>query len=426
VFAESVDEEQIIARVAALDIGKAELVCCVRVPAPAGGKRRVQEVTTHSTMTRSLAELANRLVDLRVDRVVMEATSDYWKPVFYLLEAHGLDPWLVNARDVRHLPGRPKTDVLDAVWLCKVAERQMLRPSFVPPRPIRVLRDLTRYRIDLVAARTAEKNRVEKLLEDACVKLSVVASDIFGVSGRAMLGALIAGERDPKVLADLARARMRAKIKVLEEAFAGLPAGGFDDHHRFLLERMLGRIDAIDADIAVLDVQIEAHLAPFDQAVQRLDEMPGIGPVAAAIIIAEIGLDMTRFPTAGHLCSWAKFSPGIKSSAGKNKGSGSTGHGDRYLSRVLGEAAVMAGRSDTFLGDRYRRIARRRGKKKAIVAVGRSMLVIIWHLLADPDARFHDLGADHFARTVNTEARKRSHIRQLEALGYRVSLESAA
>jgi len=298
-FAESTDEEQIIDRVAALDIGKAELVCCVRVPASGGSKRRVQEVTTHTTMTRSLAELANRLVDLRVERVVMEATSDYWKPVFYLLEAHGLNPWLVNARDVRHLPGRPKTDVLDAVWLCKVAERQMLRPSFVPPHPIRVLRDLTRYRIDLVGARTAEKNRVEKLLEGACIKLSVVASDIFGVSGRAMMAALIAGERDPKRLADLARARMRAKIKILEEAFAGLPAGGFDDHHRFLLERMLGRVDAIDADIAVLDAQIEAHLAPFDQAVQRLDEIPGIGPVAAAIIIAEVGVDMTRFPTAG-------------------------------------------------------------------------------------------------------------------------------
>jgi transposase len=171
VFAESVDEERIIARVAALDIGKAELVCCIRVPASGGSKRRVQEVSTHTTMTRSLAELANRLVDLRVERVVMEATSDYWKLVFYLLEAHGLDPWLVNARDVKHLPVRPKTDVLDAVWLCKVAERQMLRPSFVPPRPIRVLRDLTRYRIDLVGARTAEKNRVEKLLEDACIKL---------------------------------------------------------------------------------------------------------------------------------------------------------------------------------------------------------------------------------------------------------------
>lgn len=202
-LAESQDEEQIIARVAALDIGKAELVCCIRVPGQGNPKKRLQEVSTHSTMTRSLAELANHLVDLRIERVVMEATSDYWKPVFYLLEAHGLEPWLINARDVRHLPGRPKTDVLDSVWLCKVAERQMLRPSFVPPAPIRRLRDLTRYRIDLIGARTAEKNRVEKLLEDACIKLSVVASDIFGVSGREMMAALIAGEQNPKVLAQL-------------------------------------------------------------------------------------------------------------------------------------------------------------------------------------------------------------------------------
>src|SRR3954467_8297145 len=402
-LAESVDEEEIIARVAALDIGKAELVCCVRVPGAGGAKRRLQEVSTHSTMSRSLSELANRLVDLRVERVVMEATSDYWKPVFYLLEAHGLQPWLVNARDVRHLPGRPKTDVLDAVWLCKVAERQMLRPSFVPPRPIRRLRDLTRYRVDLVAARTAEKNRVEKLLEDACIKLSVVASDIFGVSGRAMMAALIAGERDPHVLAQMARARMRTKIARLEEAFNG----HFADHHRFLLAQMLARIDGIDDDIAVLDAQIEARLAPFDLAVERLDEIPGIGPVAAAVIIAEIGLDMTRFPTAGHLCSWAKFSPAVKSSAGKNKSNGSTGHGNRYLARALGEAVVMAGRGATFLGERYRRIARRRGKKKAIVAVGRSMLVIIWHLLADPETRFTDLGANHFTRNVNTEIKKR-------------------
>jgi len=317
-LAESVDEDQIIARVAAVDVGKAELVCCVRVPGEGGAKRRLQEVSTHSTMTRSLAALANRLVDLRVERVVMEATSDYWKPVFYLLEAHGLEPWLVNARDVRHLPGRPKTDVLDAVWLCKVAERQMLRASFVPPRPIRLLRDLTRYRIDLVGTRTAEKNRVEKLLEDACIKLSVVASDIFGVSGRQMMAALIAGERDPKVLAGMARTRMRVKIPQLVEAFTGQ----FDDHHRFLLAQMLARIDGIDADIAVLDAQIAEHLGPFDLAVQQLDEIPGIGPIAAAVIIAEIGVDMTRFPTAGHLCSWAKFSPGVKSSAGKNKSNG--------------------------------------------------------------------------------------------------------
>lgn len=419
---ESHDEEQIIARVAALDIGKTEVVCCVRVPGGAEAKKRLQEVTTHSTMTRALTELANHLVDLGIERVVMEATSDYWKPVFYLLEAHGLDPWLVNARDVKHLPGRPKTDKLDAVWLCKVAERQMLRPSFVPPKPIRQLRDLTRYRIDLLGARTAEKNRVEKLLEDACIKLSVVASDIFGVSGRAMMAALIGGERDPKVLAQLARARMRAKIGLLEEAFNG----HFDNHHAFLLTRMLGRIDAIDADIAAVDAQIEAQLAPFAAAAARLDGIPGVGPVAAAIILAEVGVEMSRFPTAGHLCSWAKFSPGICSSAGKSKGNGSSGHGNRYLARVLGEAAVVVGRTDTFLGERYRRIAKRRGKKRAIVAVGRSILVIVWHLLSDEQAVFNDLGADHFTRHVNSETKKRNHIRQLEALGYTVTLTPAA
>jgi transposase len=426
VFAESEDDEQIIERVAALDVGKAEVVCCVRLPAPAGKTRRVQEVSTHSTMVGSLNDLAERLVDLRIERVVMEATSDYWRPPFYLFEAHGLDPWLVNAKDVRHLPGRPKTDVLDSVWLCKVAERQMLRPSFVPPHEIRRLRDLTRYRADLVGVRTAEKNRVEKLLEDACIKLSVVASDIFGVSGRDMLAAMIAGERDPKRLADMARSRMRPKIRLLEEAFTGLKVGTFSDHHRFLLARMLARIDTTDADIADLDAQIEEHLAPFADAVARLDEIPGIGPTAAAVIIAEIGTDMTRFPTPGHLASWAKFAPGIKSSAGKSKGNGSTGHGNRYLARVLGEAAAGAARTDTFLGARYRRIMRRRGKKKAVVAVGRSTLTIVWHLLADPEARFEDLGADHYDRRVSTTARKRSHIRGLEALGYTVILQPAA
>jgi len=264
------------------------------------------------------------------------------------------------------------------------------------------------------------------ILSDAPVisntKLSVVASDIFGVSGRAMMAALIAGERDPKVLAQLARSRMRTKIGRLEEAFNG----HFDDHHRFLLARMLNRIDGIDVDIAAVDAQIEAHLAPFVAAAARLDEIPGIGPVAAAIIIAEIGVDMSRFPTAGHLCSWAKFSPGINSSAGKIKGNGSTGHGDRYLARVLGEAAVVTGRTDTFLGERYRRIARRRGKKRAIVAIGRSILVIIWHLLADDDARFTDLGADHFGRHTDPDAKKRTHIRQLETLGYTVTLTPAA
>lgn len=421
---ETSDDEQIIERVAALDIGKAEVVCCVRLPA-GGGKRR-QEVSTHSTMVGALSELAQRLVELRVERVVMEATSDYWKPVFYLFEAHGLDPWLVNAKDVKHLPGRPKTDTLDAVWLCKVAERQMLRSSFVPAPAVRQLRDLTRYRVDLVGARGAEKNRVEKLLEDACLKLSVVASDIFGVSGRAMLDALIGGERDPERLAQLARTRMRTKIPLLEQAFAGLRVGSFTDHHRFLLTRMLDRIDQTNADIAAVDTQIEAHLAPFDDAAARLDQIPGIGPVAAAIIIAEIGTDMTRFPTAGHLASWAKFAPGVKSSAGKTKGNGSTGHGNRYLARVLGEAAAGAGRTSTFLGARYRRIARRRGKKKAIVAVARSILITIWHILNNPDTTFHDLGPHHHDQRVPSTTKKRNHIRALEDLGYHVTLEPAA
>ncbi|CAN5600258.1 IS110 family transposase [soil metagenome] len=294
----------------------------------------------------------------------------------------------------------------------------MLRPSFVPPRPIRRLRDLTRYRIDLGGSRGAEKNRVVKLLEDACIKLSVVASDIFGVSGREMMAALIAGEQDPRVLAQMARASMRGKIPQLEEAFTG----HFDAHHRFLLSRMLGRIDQIDADIAAVDEQIDEHLAPFGDAAARLDEIPGIGSTAAAIIIAEIGVDMTRFPTPGNLTSWARFAPGVKSSAGKRSGNGSTGHGNRYL----GEAAVGASKTNTFLGARYRRLARRPGKKKALVAVGRSILVIIWHLLNDPDAHYVDLGPDHHDRHVNTETVKRAHVRQLEALGYTVTLQPAA
>jgi len=306
--------------------------------------------------------------------------------------------------------------------LAKIAERQMIRPSFVPPFEIRLLRDLTRYRADLVNVRTAEKNRVEKLLEDAHIKLSVVASDIFGVSGREMLAALIAGERDPKVLAQLARSRMRVKIPILEEALRGR----FTDHHAFLLRTMLARIDETSADIAAVETRIEELVAPFGSAVQRLDEIAGVGPTAAHIIIAEIGVDMTRFPTPAHLCSWARFAPGVKESAGRQKGNAGTGHGNRYLARVLGEIAVGASRTDTFLGERYRRIARRRGKKKALVAVGRSVLVIVWHLLSDPQERYHDLGADFYDNRLSPQRKTRAHVRQLEALGYKVTLEPAA
>jgi transposase len=415
-------DEQIVERVAALDIGKAEVVCCVRVPGENGSGRRLQEVTTYSTMTRSLALLAERLLELGVSRVVMEATSDYWKPVFYLLEAHGLDVWLVNAKDVKHLPGRPKTDKLDAVWLCKVAERGMIRASFVPPPPIRRLRDLTRYRLDLVAVRTAEKCRVEKLLEDAQIKLSVVASDIFGVSGREMMAALISGERDPKVLAQLARTGLRAKISRLEEAFVGR----FDEHHAFLLAKMLARVDQIDADIAELDTKIGEQIDPFADAVDRLTQIPGIGLTAARVIIAEIGVDMSRFPSAAHLASWARFAPGVKESAGKKKGSGATGHGNSYLARILGDAAVAASRTNTFLGQRYRRLARRRGKKNAVVAVGRSILIIIWHLLTDADTSFNDLGPDFYNNRTSATRQTRNHVAQLEALGYQVTLTAAA
>jgi transposase len=422
VLEEDLQGEEILARVAALDIGKAELVCCVRVPHEGKPGRRLQEVASYSTMTRSLLAMSDHLRCLRVSRVVMEATSDYWKPVFYLLEAQGLDPWLVNAKDVKHLPGRPKTDKLDAVWLCKVAERQMIRPSFVPPPQIRRLRDVSRYRIDLVGVRTAEKQRVEKLLEDAQIKLSVVASDIFGVSGREMMAALIGGQTNPKVLAQLARGRMRAKISQLEDAFTG----HFTDHHAMLLTKMLARIDALDADIAELDTELEKMIAPFAAAVARLDDIPGVGTTAARVIIAEVGLDMSRFPTAAHLASWARFAPGVKQSAGRNKGKATTGHGNRYLARALGEAAVAAGKTNTFLGERYRRLARRRGKKRAIVAVGRSILVIVWHLLSNPQAQFHDLGPDFYDNRIGPERKKRNHIRQLEALGYKVTLEPTA
>jgi transposase len=250
----------------------------------------------------------------------------------------------------------------------------------------------------------------------------VVASDIFGVSGRAMMAALLAGQRDPKVLAQLARGRMRAKISALEEAFTGQ----FTDHHAFLLAKMLARVDAIDADIAALDAKIEELIAPFAAAVGQLDEVDGIGRIAAACMIAEIGVDMTRFPTPGHLASWAKYAPGVKESAGKKKGNNTTGHGNRYLARTLGEAAIGAARTNSFPGERYRRIARRRGASKANVAVGRSILIIAWHLLSDPDARYHDLGPGFYDTHISHSRKTHNHVRQLQALGYKVTLEPAA
>jgi transposase len=372
-------------------------------------------------------------------------TGDYWRIWFYLLEAAGLGVQLVNARDIKNAPGRPKTDKLDSVWQAKLTERGMLRPSFVPPAEIRRLRDYTRLRTDLTRERTRYWQRLEKLLEDSLIKVSAVASSLDTLSVRDMLEALIAGERDPRVLAGLARGKMKAKRAALIEALTGR----FDDHHAELARMLLDQVDALNAQIGKLTTRIGELIAaiPAAQGVDadgttgpsagtgpgaavlpaaaRLDEVTGIGPDSAHAIIAEIGLDMSRFPTPGHLVSWSKLSPRTIQSGPRSRG-GKTGKGNPYLKGVLGEAAAAAARTDTFLGERYRRIVKRRGKLKALVAVARSILVIIWHLLADPAARYQDLGAGYHASRTDTGKKVRNHVRQLEALGYTVALSQAA
>jgi transposase len=414
---------ELVERVAALDIGKKVLTACLRVPHEDKPGRRRQEVGEYATTTRSLLGLADRLRCQGVTLVAMEATGDYWKPVFYLLEAEGFTCWLLNARHVKNVPGRPKTDRLDAVWLAKVVERGMCRPSFVPPKPIRRLRDLTRYRRSLIRERTREKQRMEKILEDAQIKLSSVITDIFGVSGRSMIEALIAGQRDPKALAQMARASMRAKIGVLTEALTG----HFDDHHAFICATMLERIDGLTATVDRLTDKIGEQIAPFQDQVQRLDEVTGIGAICAQELIAELGADMSVFPTSDHLVAWARFCPQTKQSAGKTTGNAATGSGNPWLAGALGEIAGACCRTPTFLGARYRRIAKRRGKGRALVAVANSVLTIIWHLLSDPEARYRDLGPDfHNTRTAR-DRQTRSLVRQLERLtGQTVTFHPAA
>lgn len=408
---EVVDQELYVERIAALDLGKAVLEACVRLPHPSRPGRRVQELRSYATTTARLLALADWLRCHQVTQVVMESTSDYWKGVYFLLEAEGFDCRLANAREVKNVPGRAKTDKADAVWLAKVAERGMYRPSLVHPEPIRRLRDFTRYRRSLVRDRTREKQRVEKLLEDAQIKLGSVISDIFGVSGRAMLDALAAGQRDPKVLADMARTRMRGKVGVLREALTGF----FTDHHGELLAMMLDNIDRLTAQISALEARIEELLAPFSRQVQQLSEVPGIGWIAAAELIGEIGVDMTRFPTAAHLVSWAKFAPAVHESAGTKK-TKRRPKGNPWLGATLGNTAGALTRSSTFLGARYRRIARRRGKGKAIVAVGNSILTIAWHLLSEPTATYRDLGPDYYETRINPERRARNLAAALEAV----------
>ena len=411
VMEEDEDQSLFVERIAALDLGKAVLEACVRLPHPTKPGRRVQEVRTYSTRTVHLLELADWLRCNQVTTVVMESTSSYWKGVYYLLEAEGFDCQVANAREVKNVPGRPKTDKIDSVWLCKVAERGMFRPSLVHPEPIRRLRDFTRYRRSLVRDRSREKQRVEKLLEDAQIKLGSVISDIFGVSGRAMLDALAGGQRDPRVLADLARASMRGKTAVLVEALTGF----FTDHHAVLLAMMLDNIDRLTGQITALEQSIEELVAPFCRQVEQLAEIPGIGRIGAAELIGEIGVDMTRFPSAAHLVSWAKFAPAVHESAGTKKQKRRP-KGNPWLAATLGNAAGSLTRSRTFLGARYRRIARRRGKGKAMVAVGNSILTIAWHLLSDPEASFCDLGVDYYETRINAERRARNLAAALEAV----------
>ncbi|WP_405088818.1 IS110 family transposase [Microbispora sp. NBC_01389] len=413
---------EIVQRVCAIDIAKADLVACVRVPHDTDQGKRVQEIREFTTLTASLLRLADWLRSQQVELVAMEATSSYWKPVFYLLEAEGFTCWLLNAKHVKNVPGRPKTDRLDAVWLAKVVERGMCRPSLVQPAPIRQLRDLTRYRRTLVRDRSREKQRLEKLLEDAQIKLSSVIEDLCGVSGRQMLEALINGERNPSVLAQMARGRMRSKIPVLEEALRG----HFQEHHAFLTRMMLDRIDEIDTKITQVAARIEELIMPFASQAEQLDEITGVGVISARELIAEIGVNMAAFPTAAHLVSWAKFAPIDKNSGGKKRG-GSTGKGNPWLAATLGEVVAAVSHTDSFLGERYRRLSKRRGKSRAIVAVGNSVLTIIWHLLSDPQARFHDLGSGFYQSRINHNRQERTLIRQLERLtGRKVTLTDLA
>jgi transposase len=405
-------------RCAFLDVHRDTVMACARGPDGAGGRR--EEVAEFRTTTRALLELVDWLQERHVSVVAMEATGVYWKPVHWVLEDYIERVWVINARHMRNVPGR-KTDVADAQWGAQLLEHGLVRPSFVPDRPTREQRDLTRYRRSVIEERGREVQRLHKVLEDAGIKLSSFTSSVLTKSGREMIDALVAGQRDPTVLAEMAKGRMRSKIAELVDALDGR----FNEHHAMLCSTMLARIDHADATIAALSDRIVELQGPHEAAVQLLVGIPGVSYRTAQVILAEIGTDMSRFPTAGHLASWAGMCPGNNESAGKHH-SGRTRHGSQWLRTALIEAAKAAGRSkNTALSARYHRIRGRRGPAKAAVAVGHAILVICWHLLSTGEI-YTDLGADYFEQRRSSIARQRRLVAQLEALGHKVTLEPAA
>jgi transposase len=408
--------ETIVERPAALDVHKAQVTACVRVPGPDG--ERVQEIAEFQTTVRGLLALRDWLAEYRVTQVAMEATGVYWKPVWYVLE-DDFECLLVNARHVKQVPGR-KTDVSDAEWLCRLLEAGLLRASFVPPKPIRQLRNLTRYRKTQIAERQREVNRLHKALEDAGIKLDCVAADILGKSGRDMLDALVAGTSDPVALADLSRRQMRRKIPQLQEALQG----HFDAHHRLWIGSILRHVDFLDEQIEALSAAIEEQIRPFWPAVELICTITGIQRRGAECVIGEIGVDMSRFPTARHLASWAGQCPGNDQSAGKRR-SGKTRNGSKWLDHALEEAALAAIRvKDGYLAAQYQRLKPRRGHKKALGAVKHTIICAIWHMLSTGET-YRDLGADFFTHR-DPERQTRRLIAQLERLGHRVTLQEAA
>jgi transposase len=401
------------ARCCGIDVHKRMVVACLLVANSGGALSK--EVRTFGTMTQDLLCLADWLTAAGCTHVAMESTGVYWKPVYNLLEG-SLEVLVVNARHIKAVPGR-KTAVKDCEWIADLLRHGLLQPSFIPDRPQRELRELTRYRTSLIQERTAEVNRLQKVLEGANIKLAAVATDIMGTSGREILAALVGGTSEPTTLAQLARGRWREKIPQLEQALAGQ----FGLHQRFMVAQQLAHIDFLDEVIERVSAEVAERVRPFEEAVALLDTIPGVGRRTAEVLVAEIGVDMTRFPTAAHLAAWAGVAPGNNESAGKRRHA-QTRKGSPWLRAALVEAAQAAGRTkSTYLGAQFRRLLPRKGKKRAAVAVGHSILVIAYHLLSKREP-YHDLGVTYFDQRAR-QAVERRLVRRLEALGYTVSLQ---